>query len=96
MASGITGDVSPSSENVFRVVAYPAPFIADFGLDVITSSRENVELKVYDMLGKLIESSSIEFEDLSIVKIGATYPSGVYNVIVSQDGIVKTVRVVKR
>lgn len=90
-----SGTVQNTAE-VLRVVAHPSPFTSDFGLDVVTTSRERIDLKVYDMLGKLIESQEILFEDLSMVKIGTTYPAGVYNVIVSQDGIIKTLRVIKR
>ncbi|MFT3794044.1 cadherin-like beta sandwich domain-containing protein [Flavobacterium sp.] len=96
VAPAVTSGVNQSAENVFRIVAHPAPFTADFGLELTSSSRERVDLKVYDMLGKLIESREIPFEDLSLAKIGATYPSGVYNVIVSQDGTVRSLRVVKR
>lgn len=91
---GISGTAQTTVD--FRVAAYPSPFTADFSIDITTSSREAVELKVYDMLGKLIESKVIPFEELGLEKVGTHYPSGVYNVIVSQDGIVKTLRVVKR
>jgi PKD repeat protein len=92
---GIPGTIQAASD-VFRVAAYPSPFTVDFSIDMTTSSRENVQLKVYDMLGKLIEDKAVKFEDLGLEKVGAKYPSGVYNVIVSQDGIVKTLRVIKR
>jgi hypothetical protein len=80
----------------FKAMAYPNPFTSNFGIDVMTSSQENVMLKIYDMLGKLVESREVKMVDLDLEKIGAQYPSGVYNVIVSQDGIVKTLRVIKR
>lgn len=84
------------AQQEFKVAAYPNPFTADFNIDVTTSSQENVELKVYDMLGKLIETKQINAAELNTAKVGAQYPSGVYNVIVNQDGIVKTLRVIKR
>jgi hypothetical protein len=85
-----------SEETAFKVAAYPNPFTADFNIEVTTSSTQNVQLKVYDMLGKLIESREVQAADLNLAKVGAQYPSGVYNVIVNQDGIVKTLRVIKR
>jgi len=84
------------AQEEFKVAAYPNPFTADFNIDVTTSSHENVALKVYDMLGKLIESKEVKATELNMEKVGAQYPSGVYNIIVSQDGIVKTLRVIKR
>jgi hypothetical protein len=80
----------------FKAAAFPNPFTADFNIDVTSSSQENVQLKVYDMLGKLVESRDVKVSDLNMEKVGSQYPSGVYNVIVSQDGIVKTLRVIKR
>ena len=80
----------------FKAVASPNPFVSDFGIDVITSSQDNVSVKVYDMLGRLVESQEVKVSDLNTTKVGSRYPAGVYNVIVSQSGIVKTLRVIKR
>ena len=89
-----TAVAAPSVD--FKVAAFPNPFTADFNIDMTTSSQETVELKVYDMLGKLIESKQVNVSDLNAEKVGAQYPSGVYNVIVNQDGVAKTLRVIKR
>jgi len=48
------------------------------------------------MLGKLVESRSVTASDIQSFEIGTTYPSGVYNVIVSQDENTRTLRVIKR
>ncbi len=99
-APGIAGKGTPTgvtqAADDFRATAYPNPFTADFGIDVTTSNNGNVQLKVYDMLGKLIESREVKLSDIDLDKVGMQYPSGVYNVVVSQDGIVKTLRVIKR
>ncbi len=93
---GNTAGAEASVSDVFKATAYPNPYTADFSLDVITSSKENVQLQVYDMLGKLIETREVKFAELDMTKVGAQYPSGVYNVIVSQEGVVRTLRVIKR
>ena len=80
----------------FKAVASPNPFNADFGIEITTTSQDNVSVKVYDMLGRMVESTEVKVSDLSTTKVGAQYPAGVYNVIVSQSGIVKTLRVIKR
>ena len=80
----------------FKVMASPSPFTSDFGIDVTSSSQKDIQLKIYDMLGKLIESREVKISDLNLEKIGAQYPSGVYNIVIGQDGIVKTLRVIKR
>lgn len=86
---------APAASEI-KVATYPNPFTTDFALDMTTSSQSNVTLKVYDMIGKLMESREIKLSDLDMQKVGTQYPSGVYNVVVSQDGIVKTLRVIKR
>lgn len=46
------------------------------------------------MLGKLVEDRKAQVSD--IIELGDNYPSGVYNVIVSQGENTKTLRVIKR
>ena len=46
--------VTESAMAAFKAVAAPNPFASDFAIDVTTPSQENVTLRVYDMLGKLI------------------------------------------
>ena len=80
----------------FKTTAYPNPFAENFKLDVKTSSEEAIQINVYDMLGKLVESRILETTEVEGFEVGANYPSGVYNVIVSQGDTVKTLRVIKR
>lgn len=83
LARGVSASkVETSVADVFEATAYPNPYTADFGLDVISSGKENVQLKIYDMLGKLIESREMELFDLDVERIGAQFPSGVYDVII--------------
>jgi hypothetical protein len=79
----------------FKATVYPNPFTADFSIDLTSSATQNVQVKVYDMLGRMVESKEMNVSD-DIQKLGSNYPSGVYNVIVSQGENVKTLRVVKR
>ncbi len=87
----IKDDVVP-----FKAAAYPNPFANNFMIDVKSTSTSIVNLKVYDMVGRLIEQRSVSLTELENSPIGENYPSGVYNVVVTQDKEVKTVRVVKR
>ena len=80
----------------FKATAYPNPFANNFMLDVKTTSQSAVSIKVYDMVGRLIEQREVRLSDMENTTIGDQYPSGVYNIIVSQDKIVETLRVVKR
>ena len=61
-----------------------------------SNANDKVGIKIYDMIGKLIEVRNVEFIDIKNVSIGENYPSGVYNVILNQGVNVKTLRVIKR
>ena len=105
---GVFGDFStecdlhtaaPTKSNTvvpFKATAYPNPFANNFMIDVKTMSQSTVNLKVYDMVGRLLEQRDVRVSDLETTTIGDRYPSGVYNVVVSQEDSVETVRVVKR
>ena len=48
------------------------------------------------MTGRLIEKREVRASDIVEQQIGDHYPSGVYNVVVTQGEEVKTLRVIKR
>lgn len=77
----------------FEVTAAPNPFSSHLALNINSHSDEAVEVKVYDMLGKLIEQKT--YSTLEI-EIGENLTTGLYNVIVSQGSQTQTVRIVKR
>ena len=89
-------EASSSLITSFDATAYPNPFASNFKLDIKTSNEATLQVKVYDMLGKLIENRILEPTLVEGLEVGANYPSGVYNVIVSQGDNVKTLRVIKR
>ena len=84
------------ADTTFKAAAYPNPFANNFMIDVKSTSTSVVNLKVYDMVGRLVEQRSVNVTELENSTIGERYPSGVYNVVVTQDNEIKTVRVVKR
>ena len=98
-------DVSTTSEGsgteilkakIFNLTAYPNPFAGNFMLDLKSSGESSVNIQVYDMIGRLIEQKEVRISDLGTTTIGSQYPSGVYNVVVSQGNDTETVRVIKR
>ncbi|RZJ34546.1 MAG: T9SS type A sorting domain-containing protein [Flavobacterium sp.] len=80
----------------FTAVAYPNPFAESFAINVKTSMESPINVKVYDMTGRLLESREVAVSDAETLAIGERYPSGVYNVIVTQGDEAKTLRVIKR
>ncbi len=88
-----TGKLEMVSSEALKVVTYPNPFTNNFNLNVITTSSENVEMRLYDMMGRLIEQHQVES---NTVEVGNSYPTGIYNVIVTQGKEMKTIRVIKK
>ncbi len=80
----------------FNVTAQPNPFDNNFMLNLQTLSQSNVNLKVYDMVGRLIEQLEVDASTINATALGFQYPSGVYNIIVKQGENMKTLRVIKR
>ena len=81
---------------IYEVKAYPNPSADTFKLDVNTSSEDQVGVRVYDMLGREVEARQASVSNITNLEIGSQYPSGVYNIIVTQGDNVKTLRVIKR
>ena len=88
--------VTTTPVEVFEVKAYPNPFAANFKLEINTSSESNVGVKVYDMIGRLIETHQSAVPQMTTLEIGNLYPTGVYTIVVTQGDKVKTLRVIKR
>ncbi len=80
----------------FEVVAYPNPFAENFKLDVKTNNETTIQVRVYDMIGKLVEDKMINGSNIQNFEFGNHYPSGVYNIVISQESETKTLRVIKR
>ncbi|MFB9090436.1 Ig-like domain-containing protein, partial [Flavobacterium paronense] len=78
------------------VKGYPNPFNENFNISLSTPNEEKIGLSVYDMTGKLIEQQEVSVSDFSEMKFGDRYPSGIYNVVVSQGDEIKTTRVIKK
>ncbi|WP_168710275.1 T9SS type A sorting domain-containing protein [Flavobacterium sangjuense] len=82
--------------NGLSVIAYPNPFADNFKIDVKTSNDADLNVKVFDMLGRLLQTNNVKVTNAETLEIGGNYPAGVYNVIVTQGEEVKTQRVIKR
>jgi hypothetical protein len=93
-----TNDVKeqPVLATIFKAIGYPNPYVDTFAIDVTTSSTDIVQVKIYDMIGKLLEVRSVPADAIETQTFGDRYPSGVYNVIVTQGEVTKTLRIIKR
>jgi hypothetical protein len=91
-------DCTPPAKTAapFGVAVYPNPSSESFNFNLSTSSEEKVSVVVYDMTGKLVDSREVAPSEVSELQVGDRYPSGVYNMIVTQGENTKTLRVIKR
>jgi hypothetical protein len=96
---GGTGKFAPKSienDSEFNVITYPNPFSNAFNINITSPINSDIQMKVYDMVGRLVEQKNYSVSDLRNISIGNNYQSGIYNVIISQNEFVKTVRVIKK
>ncbi|MEY3500931.1 MAG: hypothetical protein RL308_2600, partial [Bacteroidota bacterium] len=87
---------SSSNTNGLQLIAYPNPTGSNFQLNLITGNQENVEIKIYDMTGRLLESHNVNAVNVNNQKLGSNFPSGIYNIVVSQGDFSKSVKVIKK
>ena len=87
---------SSINTNGLQLIAYPNPTGSNFQLNLITRNQEKVEIKIYDMTGRLLESHNVNAVDVNNQKMGSNFPSGIYNILVNQGDFSKSVRVIKK
>lgn len=78
------------------MIAFPNPFGEGFKLKSDMNSADPVTVKVYDMLGKVIEEKQVIASELSKQELGTSYQAGLYNVMVVQGNQQQTIRVIKK
>jgi len=92
----LSKEISVSEVQEFAVVAYPNPFRDAFELNIKTSATAPIQIAVYDITGRLLESKTLTVDQANNTPMGSNYPSGVYQVVVSQGNQLQTVRVIKK
>ena len=85
-----------SIETFFDAMVYPNPYTQQFAVNLSRYKvNESVCIRVFDATGKLIEQHSLTPNEVSNLNLGAQYPAGIYNIVVSQAGKAKSIKVVK-
>lgn len=80
----------------FNAIAFPNPYSENFNLNIKSSSENNIQIKVYSMIGKLIEVHNVKVSEIENQNIGSNYSAGVYNIIVTQGENSKALKIVKQ
>jgi hypothetical protein len=85
---------SPETKD-FMAIATPNPFSSHFTVNVTTMDLGPVQIDVYDMIGKLVESKMVEASEAANFELGSHYASGLYNVHVTQGENKTNLKLVK-
>lgn len=96
IAARIASDQKMKASQLSEIKVYPNPYTNDFTIGGLASDEDFVQLKIYDLFGREMESKEIKAAELQRLKLGGNFPDGIYNVIVSRGEMVKTIRIIKR
>jgi hypothetical protein len=80
----------------FDAITYPNPYENYFHIQLNTTSDEHVAIKVYDMLGKIVEEHIVQPSDLEALQLGKDLSKGEYSIVIMQAGDVVRKRLVRR
>lgn len=83
-------------ETNFKVTAYPNPYTSSFKFKLSETKSDNIEIKVYDILSNLIENKTLSSSDIEYHEFGENYPTGIYTIIINQDGNNQVSRIIKK
>ncbi len=83
-------------EVAFDAIAHPNPFAESFGIELMSSSNNDISVNVYDMTGRILETRNVSTSEMTSATFGDRYPAGVYNIVIQQNDNVKTLRIIKR
>ena len=89
---GATATVTPTVESM-EVKIFPNPTVSDFKLQVITSQKEEINVRVIDNEGRLFKTFKVM--PYQTIALGAELKPGSYMVEVRQGKTVKTTKVIK-
>jgi len=78
----------------FIITVYPNPSANNFHLGLSTSSNDNINIEIYDMLGRVVENlRGINYDNN--ITFGNSLNSGMYLVQVSQGSKIQALRIIK-
>ena len=83
-------------DSEFKALAFPNPFDSEFNINLTPQSTDPIELKIYDMLGRLIENHYVKPSEINSIRMGTTYPPGFFTVLIKQGQQEVNLKVIKK
>ncbi len=80
----------------FDAITFPNPYENYFHVQLNTSSDEQVAIKVYDMLGKVVEEHKVQPSEIEALQLGKDLSNGEYSIVIMQAGDVVRKRLVRQ
>lgn len=90
MEEDVNNDASAVSVRV-----WPNPSSQLFLLEIINSKAEPVHIQIFDLTGKVLEGHTITGGKSSQIRVGNNWRPGVYILSVRQNGILRTMKLIK-
>ncbi len=79
--------------DMMEVKVFPNPSVSDFKLQVLTSAKETINVRILDIQGRLLKETKIN--PYQAINIGAELRTGTYLIEVRQGNNIKTSKVIK-
>ncbi|TRX29461.1 T9SS type A sorting domain-containing protein [Flavobacterium franklandianum] len=80
----------------FEITTFPNPFDSEFNVNLTPLTLDPIELKVYDISGRIIENLNINSSEINSKRLGGNYLLGVYLMIIKQGSLEKSSKVIKK
>jgi hypothetical protein len=95
--SAVSSDpVVVNVDSEFKALAFPNPFETEFNINLTPQSTDPIELKIYDMIGRLIENHYVKPSEINSIRMGTTYPPGFFTVLIKQGQQEVNLKVIKK
>lgn len=89
--------IASNSDSLASIFAAPNPYNDTFKLSIQSSTLSDVDIKMYDMIGRLIQNySNVPYNEVANLELGSELPSGIYTILVKQDDKSKSIQVIKK
>lgn len=89
-------DATPFENRDVTAYGYPNPFAKSFTLGFNSNRSENVQIHIYDLMGREIESRTVKVDEISNEQFGDNYPSGIYLISLTQNEETQIIKMIKK
>jgi hypothetical protein len=86
--------INPGNGDLLGLTALPNPTHSSFVVAVNSKSNEQINLRVVDLLGRVVENRTI-MNPQAVLKIGEGYSPGIYIIRATQGSLIKEVKLIK-